>query len=109
MIEIDLNFMIFGSETLPEGQTYSFLYQTKGEQGQIQQKFSLHHQTLYIDKAVDNSIDLKKIVTFGTDCQFDEAYQVTDQAYVLKIWNYMSLIAQSCKFIYTINLPSRQI
>jgi hypothetical protein len=33
MIEIDLNFMIFGSETLPEGQTYSFLYQTKGEQG----------------------------------------------------------------------------
>lgn len=98
MIEIDMYFLFFGSEILDKetGQSYNYLYQTKGLD--IQERFSQHHQTLYIDKAIDKKNELKKIVTFGTDCQFDETHQVTDRAYVLKIWDFESLITHTYNY-----------
>jgi len=42
---------------------------------------------------------MKLLVTFGRDFFIDENQDITDQAYVIKIWDFQSLIAQSCKFI----------
>jgi hypothetical protein len=53
---------------------------------------------MYIDKAFDKSTGLKKIVTFGIDYHLDEANNVQDQAYVLKIWNVESLISEAYQF-----------
>jgi len=41
---------------------------------------------------------MKLLVTFGRDFFIDENQDITDQAYVIKIWDFQSLIAQSCKF-----------
>ena len=41
MIEIDMFFFFFGSETAAEGQSYSYLYRTKNLE--IQERYSQHH------------------------------------------------------------------
>jgi len=38
---------------------------------------------------------MKLLVTFGRDFFIDENQDITDQAYVIKIWDFQSLIAQS--------------
>jgi hypothetical protein len=72
MIEIDMFFFFFGSETSAEGHTYNYLYRTKNLAIPPQGRYSQHHQTLYIDKAFDKITQLKKIVTFGIDFLLDE-------------------------------------
>jgi|LauGreDrversion4_2_1035121.scaffolds.fasta_scaffold295497_2 hypothetical protein len=96
MIEIDLFFFFFGAELNAEGQSYNYLYMTKNLD--IQCRYSLHHRTLYIDKAFDKSRQLKKIVTFGEDCLFNEAYVVQESVYVLKIWNVEALVGEGYKY-----------
>jgi hypothetical protein len=76
MIEIDMKFFFFGSETVEGGAVYNYLYHTKGLD--IESRYLQHHQTLYIDKVTDRTTGLKKIVTFGTDCLFDEAHNVLE-------------------------------
>jgi hypothetical protein len=76
MIEIDMKFFFFGQETVEGGAFYNYLYFTKGLD--IECRYLQHHLTIYVDKATDRNTGLKKIVTFGTDCLFDEAHNVIE-------------------------------
>ena len=52
---------------------------------------------MYIDKVVDKEKGLKKIVTFGQDCYFNEEGQQQEIAYVIKIWDFQQLTSETCK------------
>ena len=55
----------------------------------------IHHQTLYIDKVVNNG--MKLLYTFGIDCGLNENGELQDKAYVIKIWDFTQLVGESCK------------
>ena len=40
---------------------------------------------------------MKLIYTFGVDLGYNENYEVQDKAYVFKIWDWSSLVGDSCK------------
>lgn len=98
MVEIDMFFFFFGTEVVNQGgyeQAAQYLYRTKNLE--IQQRYLPHNAALYIDKVIEQDRGLKKIVTFGQDCQFDEQGQMVDQAYVLKVWDFQQLTSETCK------------
>lgn len=93
MVQLDMFFMFLGRETDADGDTSEHLYLTK--EMKISKKWMIHHQTLYIDKVITSS--MKLIYTFGIDCGYNENYEVQDRAYVFKIWDWTSLVGESCK------------
>jgi len=52
--------------------------------------------TFYIDKIVNGG--QKKIVTFGQDFLW-QGDQIAEKIYVLKIWEFHSLVTQNCKCV----------
>jgi hypothetical protein len=53
---------------------------------------------MYIDKVIDKEKGLKKIVTFGQDCLYNEEGVQQEVAYVIKIWDFQQLTSETCKY-----------
>jgi len=66
----------------------------------------IHHQTLYIDKVVNNG--MKLLYTFGIDCGLNENGELQDKAYVIKIWDFTQLVGDSCKSLQASYLLCRR-
>ena len=61
--------------------------------------FMIHHESLYIEKVVNSRHKL--LFTMGKDRALNENRQVSEEAYFIKIWDFMSLVegtAAGCKF-----------
>jgi hypothetical protein len=43
---------------------------------------------MYIDKVINKDKGLKKIVTFGQDCYYNEEGVQQEVAYVIKVWDF---------------------
>ena len=68
-----------------------YLYLTKNMVvHNAQNPFMIHHESLYIEKVVNHRHKL--LFTMGKDCTFNEDRQPEEQAYFIKIWDFMSLV-----------------
>ena len=76
-----------------------FLYLTKNMVvHNASNPFMMHHESLYIEKVVNNRHKL--LFSMGKDRQQNENRQIEEEAYFIKIWDFMSLVegtSQGCK------------
>ena len=61
--------------------------------------FVIHHESLYIEKVVNPRNKL--LFTMGKDHTFNESKQISEEAFFIKIWDFMALVegtSPGCKF-----------
>ena len=95
-------FLFYGREYDENGTVQNYLYQTK--EMVIKGKYKIHSRTQYIDKVVNNQSSLKLLVTLGQDHQYNENNVLSKKLTCIKLWDYFSLITESCKHPYLPNL-----
>ena len=64
-----------------------------------QEPFMIHHESCFLEKVVNARHKL--LYTMGKDLRFNEENQPDEQAYFIKIWDFMSLVEgteQGCKY-----------
>ena len=72
----------------PEGE---YLYLTKNMVvHNAENPFMVHHESMYIEKIVNNRHKL--LFTMGKDRQISDNGQIEEEAYFIKIWDFMSLV-----------------
>ena len=87
-----------------------YLYLTKNMV--VHNAFNIHHESLYIEKVVNPKHQHKLLFTMGKDILINESNQVEEEAYFIKIWDFMSLVegTSGCKcatkFSYSPSLAS---
>ena len=98
MVYFDEFFLFLSIKNLPNDAYVQYLYVTKQNMELTPERtFQIHTETYFIDKVVN--FDVKYLFTVGSDNCFDENHTIVDKAYVIKIWDFQSLIAMSsgCK------------
>ena len=80
-----------------------FLYLTKNMMiHNFDQTFQIHHESFYIEKVVNARHKL--LFSMGKDRQISEGGQIEEEAYFIKIWDFMSLVESTspgCKYSST--------
>jgi len=59
---------------------------------QIKSEFKIHNETFYVDKFINYQKGMKLLVSMGRDVLQGEP---SDQAYVIKLWDFQSLVHNS--------------
>ena len=85
-----------------------YLYLTKNMVvHNAQSLFMVHHESFYIEKVVNARHKL--LFTMGKDKQYDENREIQEEAYFIKIWDFMSLVESTspgCKYINSLVILS---
>jgi len=112
MVFLDHYFLFLARKYSQEDQQPigEFLYLTKNMVvHNASNPFMMHHESLYIEKVVNNRHKL--LFSMGKDRQLNENRQIEEEAYFIKIWDFMSLVegtSQGCKYSLKSLLSSQQ-
>ena len=103
MVFLDHYFLFLARKYNPEDNmpVGEFLYLTKNMiVHNASNPFMIHHESFYIEKVVNARHKL--LFTMGKDRLLNENRQIEEEAYFIKIWDFMSLVegtSPGCKWL----------
>lgn len=99
MIYLDMFFLFLGTEAPKPGETpqqfpIEYFYLTKNMQ--IKSEFRIHTQTFYVDKLINYQKGMKLLISMGRDVSINAiSNQPEDLGWIVKIWDFQSLVQSS--------------
>ena len=95
MIYLDMFFLFLGTPAPMPGETpmaypIEYFYLTKNMQ--IKSEFRIHSQTHYVDKFISYQKGMKLLISMGRDVQALPTGTTEDLGWIVKIWDFQSLV-----------------